>query len=244
MAEMIDAASAPQFTRVNVDRASHVIVDQIKGLIRDGSLQPGDRLPTERDLCQRLGVSRVTVREALRVLEATGLIQVRLGAHGGSFLTSPSAEVVGANLAQLLSLSPLTASAVTEARQVFEVGILPLVIDRATPEDIADLRALVETAIVAKENGVYKTDMSAAFHVRLAACTHNPALEALMESFHGPLLSSLREAHSAAPNMGFRGVEEHGEIVDAIEARQLDRARRILLEHLERTAERVNPTEK
>jgi GntR family transcriptional repressor for pyruvate dehydrogenase complex len=243
MAEIKDATLAPRFTRVNVDRASHVIVDQIKRLIQDGSLQPGDRLPNERSLCQQLGVSRVTVREALRVLEATGLIQVRLGAHGGSFLTSPSAELVGANLAQLLSLSPITASAVTEARQVFEVGILPLVIERATPEDIADLRALVATATAARDAGLYETDMSAAFHVRLAVCTHNPALEALMESFHGPLLSSLREAQSAAPHMGIRGVEEHGEIVDAIEARRLDLAQRILTEHLERTAQRVNPTE-
>lgn len=243
MAERTDSTLAPQFTRVNVDRASHVIVDQIKRLIKDGSLQPGDRLPNERDLCQQLGVSRVTVREALRVLEATGLIKVRLGAHGGSFLTSPSAELVGANLAQLLSLSPITASAVTEARQVFEVGILPLVIDRATPEDIADLRVLVASATAAKESGVYETSMSAAFHVRLAACTHNPAVEALMESFHGPILSSLREAHSVAPHMGARGVEEHGEIVDAIEARRLDLAQKILTEHLERTAQRVSPAD-
>ena len=243
LAETIDTPPAPRFTRVNIDRASHVIVNQIKQLIRDGSLLPGDRLPNERELCQQLGVSRVTVREALRTLEATGLIQVRLGAHGGSFLTSPSVQLVGANLAQLLSLSPITASAVTEARQIFEVGILPLVIERATPEDIADLRTLVAAATTAKENGVYETDLSAAFHVRLAACTHNPALEALMESFHGPLLSSLREALSAAPNMGFRGVEEHGEIVDAIEARRLDLAQRTLTEHLERTAQRVNPSE-
>jgi GntR family transcriptional repressor for pyruvate dehydrogenase complex len=240
---VVDTPFAPRFTRVNVDRASQLIVDQIKRLIRDGSLQPGDRLPTERDLGQQLGVSRVTVREALRVLEATGLIQVRQGAHGGSFLTSPSAELVGANLAQLLSLSPITASAVTEARQIFEVGILPLVIERATPDDVADLRTLVAAATTAKEDGVYETALSAAFHVRLAACTHNPALEALMESFHGPLLSSLREAHSAAPDMGFRGIEEHGEIVDAIEERRLDDAQRTLTEHLGRTAQRVNPAQ-
>ncbi len=233
------SSASPRFTRVNVDRASHVIVDQIKQLIRDGSLKPGDRLPNERELCQQLGVSRVTVREALRVLEATGLIQVRLGAHGGSFLTSPSAELVGANLAQLLSLSPITAAAVTEARQVLELGILPFVIERATPDDIEDLRGLVAAAAEAKERGEYETAMSAAFHVRLAACTHNPALEALMESFHGPVLSSLKEARSVAPDMGSRGVEEHSAIVDAIEQRRLDLAQEILGTHLRRTAERV-----
>lgn len=232
------------FNQVAVDRASHVIVDQIKQLIRDGRLKPGDRLPNERDLCQQLGVSRVTVREALRALEATGLIQVRLGAQGGSFLTSPSLELVGENLAHLLTLSPIAASAATEARQIFELGLLPLILERATPEDIAALRELVAEARAANADGVYSTDMSAAFHVRLAACTHNPAIEALMHSFHGPLLSSLREAKSVAPNMGIKGIDEHSGIIDAIEEGHLGRAQAILTQHLERTARRVAPVEK
>ncbi len=66
------ADTSDMFSRVNVDRVSQVIVDQIKLLIREGRLQPGDRLPSERELCQRFGVSRVTVREALRVLEQEG----------------------------------------------------------------------------------------------------------------------------------------------------------------------------
>ncbi|GAA3327995.1 FadR/GntR family transcriptional regulator [Paeniglutamicibacter sulfureus] len=224
------------FSQVNVDRAYHVIVEQIKQLIRDGNLKPGDRLPNEREFCQQLGVSRVTVREALRVLEATGLIQVNLGARGGSFLTSPSPELVGENLAHLLTLSPITASATTEARQIFELGILPLVLERATAEDIAALHDLVAEA---KADGASSTDMSAAFHVRLAACTHNPAIEALMHSFHGPLISSLRVAKTIAPHMGLKGVEEHGHLVEAIEDGDLDRARAILAQHLERTARRL-----
>lgn len=235
----VNPPTAQLFNQVNVERASHAIVDQIKQLIRDGNLKPGDRLPNEREFCQQLGVSRVTVREALRVLEATGLIKVRLGAHGGSFLTSPSPEIVGDNLAHLLTLSPISASAATEARQIFELGILPLVLERATPEDIAELRDLVAGAKAAKAEGIYATEMSAAFHVKLSACTHNPAIEALMHSFHGPLISSLRAAKYAAPDMGIKGVEEHSDLIDAIESHDLTQARTILTEHLERTAQRV-----
>ncbi|GAA5148306.1 FadR/GntR family transcriptional regulator [Microbacterium pseudoresistens] len=229
----------PRFNRVTVDRASQVIVDQIKQLIQDGSLRPGDRLPNERELCQQFGVSRVTVREALRVLEATGLIQVRVGAQGGSFLTAPSPELVGDNLAQLLSLSPITAAAVTEARQIFELGVLPLAIERATPEDIVELRQLVADAKAANAEGIYSTDMSAAFHVRLAGCTHNPAIEAMMHSFRGSLLLSLHEAKNSAANTGTKGVSEHGAIIDALEAKDLDGARTILERHLKRTAARL-----
>src|SRR5262249_13744699 len=97
---------------------SEAIVDQIRGLIRDEKLRPGDRLPSERELGERMRVSRVTVREALRVLEASGLVEIRVGAKGGSFVTSPSSQKIGTGLADLINLSPLTASEVTEARRV------------------------------------------------------------------------------------------------------------------------------
>ena len=63
------------FSPVNVDRVAQVIVDQIKLLIRDGRLLPGDRLPSERELCQHFGVSRVTVRQSLQRLAAAGLVK-------------------------------------------------------------------------------------------------------------------------------------------------------------------------
>jgi GntR family transcriptional repressor for pyruvate dehydrogenase complex len=234
------ASTGPDlFSKVHVGRVSQVIVDQIKILLRDGRLKPGDRLPSERDLCQRFGVSRVTVREALRVLEAGGLVEIRVGARGGAFLTTPSTERLGEGLADLLSLSPLTAAEVTEARMVFELGIVPLVVERATEVDVADLLAMVEEGQAALKNGTYSMSMSAAFHVRIATSTHNPAIEMLVQSFHGPMLMSLREAQVAAPLMGHRGTDEHLELALAIQRRDVEGAMRVMRKHLERTAKRV-----
>lgn len=239
-ASEVSGPSAPDlFSRVNVGRVSQVIVDQIKVLLRDGKLKPGDRLPSERDLCQRFGVSRVTVREALRVLEAGGLVEIRVGARGGAFLTTPSSERLGEGLADLLRLSPLTAAEVTEARMVFELGIIPMAVERATDEDVAALVAMVGEAQVALKSDTYTMAMSAAFHVRIATCTHNPAIEMLVRSFHGPLLMSLQEARVAAPLMGHRGTEEHLELARAIERRDVEAALKIMRVHLERTASRV-----
>jgi DNA-binding FadR family transcriptional regulator len=227
------------YRTVSTNRMSEAIVEQIRALIRADRLRPGDRLPSERDLGERMGVSRVTVREALRVLEAGGLVEIRVGAKGGAFVTVPSSAKIGTGLADLITLSPLTAPEVTEARQVFEVGMLPLVVERATEQDIAELRAMVKEHQAALRAGEYGMAMSAAFHVRLAAATHNAAVEVLVRSFHGPLLMSLREAQVAAPLMGHRGTAEHRDLVEAVAEQDVERAREIMRTHLKRTARRV-----
>ncbi|MFJ3823595.1 FadR/GntR family transcriptional regulator [Streptomyces nodosus] len=227
------------FKAVSSSRVSQLIVDQIRMLLREERLQPGDRLPSERELCTQFGVSRVTVREALRSLEASGLVEIRLGARGGAFVTAPSSRRVGEGLADLLSLSPVTAAEVTEARLVFELGIVPVIVERATEEDLDALRALCDEHAEAIERGVYDMEMSADFHTRVAACTHNAAIEMLVQSFHGPLLMSLREAQSIEPRMGEHGSKEHRRFVEAIAARDAEAATEIMRTHLKRTASRV-----
>lgn len=227
------------FTAVSLGRASQAIVDQIRTLLHDGRLSPGDRLPSERELCQQFGVSRVTVREALRILETGGLITIKVGARGGAFVTSPTSDQVGAGLAELMTLSPLTATEVTEARLLFELGIVPLVVERARTADIDSLRAMTDRHLKALKDGNYTMEMSADFHTAVAACTHNGAIAMLVQSFHGPLLMSLLEAKTVAPLMGRAGVVEHVEYIDAIAARDVARAQQIMRTHLERTAKRV-----
>lgn len=238
---MSDAADtgADLFKPVTVDRVSQVIVDQIKLLVREGKLSNGDRLPSERDLCQRFGVSRVTVREALRVLEASGLIEIRVGARGGAFVSSPTRERLGEGLADLMTLSSLTAADITEARTIIEVGILPFVVERATEADIAHLRRMVDEGHEALDRNAYTMNLSAAFHVGVSVCAHNPAIEALVQSFHGPMLLSLRQAQLVAPAMGRRGTDEHAALVDAIEARDTEAAIKVMTTHLDRTASLV-----
>lgn len=235
----LDKPDTDLYTAVSSNRMSEAIVEQIRTLIRGERLRPGDRLPSERDLSEQMKVSRVTVREALRVLEASGLIEIRVGARGGAFVTLPSSSKVGTGLADLINLSPLTAGEVTEARQVFELGIIPIVIERATDADIAELREMVAAHQVALKNGEYGMAMSAAFHVRVAACTHNTAIEMLVHSFHGPMLMSLREAQVAAPLMGHRGTNEHRDFVEAVADRDVERAEGVMRTHLGRTARRV-----
>jgi GntR family transcriptional regulator, transcriptional repressor for pyruvate dehydrogenase complex len=227
------------FSRVSVGRISEVIVEQIRLLMRQGQLKPGDRLPPERDLCERFGVSRVTVREALRMLESSGLVEIRVGARGGAFVTAPSSNRVGEGLADLLTLSAISAADVTEVRMILEVGIVPLVCERATEDDLADLEKLCERSEEALRVGDYSMDMSLEFHAGVARATHNPALEMLVESFRGPILMSLNQAKEAAPEMGGLGTREHERFVEAVRRRDSGEASRIMREHLARTAHRL-----
>lgn len=228
------------FSRISPGRVSEMIVEQIRVLIRQGKLRPGDRLPAERELCERFGVSRVTVREALRVLESSGLVQIRVGARGGAFVTAPSGMRVGEGFADLISLSALTPAEVTELRQVLELGIVPLVCERASAEDVAALREINARARAAARGGSsYSMELSAEFHVRVAQATHNAAITMLVESIRGPLIVSLETAQHRAPQMGKLGVEEHDAFVDAVADGDCERASAVMRRHLWRTAARI-----
>src|SRR5919205_2377874 len=161
---MSSERAAEMFSPVSAGRISGLIVDQIRLLIRDGQLAAGDRLPSERELGERFGVSRVTVREALRALEANGMVTIRVGAQGGAFVTAPTSERVGEGISDLLTLSVVTPAQVTEARQVLELGIVPLVCERADERDVADLLEICDRADATIASGQpYPVALSAEF---------------------------------------------------------------------------------
>jgi len=232
--------SPDMFSRVTAGRVSNLIVDQIRLLIRDGQLTAGDRLPSERELGERFGVSRVTVREALRGLEANGLVTIRVGARGGAFVTAPTSAQVGEGISDMLTFSVVEPTDVTEARQVLELGIVPLVCQRADEQDIAELLEICDRAeAMLESDNAYSVSLSAEFHVRVAKASHNPAIEMLAQSFHGPVLASLVRAQEEDPKVGIVGTAEHREFVLAVQRRDVEAATDVMSRHLARTAERL-----
>jgi GntR family transcriptional repressor for pyruvate dehydrogenase complex len=227
------------FSPVSSGRLSEEIFERIRAAIVERRLRPGDRLPSERELTERFNVSRVSVRDALRILEASGLVEIRVGAHGGAFVTVPEPGLVGEGIAHMLYLSEVSPAEVTEARVIFELGMLPLVCARATDEDIEALDEMCVRAQAEVDAGTYHVELSAEFHRRLARAAHNRATELMADTFYGPLLMSLARAKAVAPEMGQLGVREHMALVDAIRARDSAAAHTIMLEHLGRTARRL-----
>ena len=216
-------------------RLSQTIAERMRFLIRSGDLAVGERLPPERELCDSFGVSRTALREALRILEANGLVQIKVGAAGGAIVTTPSFGTVGAGISDLLSMSALSAANVTEARRIIELGIVPVVCERATEEDVTELFALCDSAADRRAAGDYSISDSFGFHLRLAQATHNPAIAMLFQSFHEPILSSLSEAD----HTGVQGVDEHRKVVEAISQHDAEKALAAMSQHLDRTVARV-----
>lgn len=237
-ATSVDVADV--FAPVETGRASGVIVRQARRAILSGRLRVGDRLPAERELAERLGVSRVTVRDALRVLEANGLIRIRPGAKGGAFVTVPPASLLRDGLANLLVLSDVDAPHVTEVRQVLEVAAVRLACERADEQDVRELDEICDQTEQAIASGDYDIRLSAKFHARLAAASHNPAFALVVESLYGPMLVSLAEAKEVAGDYGIgEDRYEHRQIVGAIRDGDEATAVAIMERHLGRTAERL-----
>lgn len=232
-------AAAGMFQPVRPRRVSTEIVGQIETAIASGQLGVGDRLPSERELIERFGVSRVTVRDALRILEAYGLVEVRMGAKGGAFVTAPSPHRLGEKLGHMLQMADVEPWELEETRARLELAVLKPVVERASESDIRALREICDRTEAAISAGTFHPRLSAEFHVRVASSAHNRAMSLLFDSFQGAILLNLLRARATDPKHGLRGLEEHRQVVDAIERRDLAAARAVMTEHLERTAQRI-----
>jgi DNA-binding FadR family transcriptional regulator len=221
----------PLFAPVAVARASSAISDQIRTAIVTGRLKAGDRLSPERELAEQFGVSRVTVRDALRSLEAMGLIAVKVGARGGAFVTAPTGSKVAQTMSDMVLMSAITPEEIAEARLIVELGTVTLACARATEDDLKALRELCEQGREALAAGTYTRELSWDFHSRLSQAAHNGAVGGLTQSFRSSL-----SMHPLRVREGARAhdltVTEHLRIVEALERHDGDAARREMADHL------------
>jgi GntR family transcriptional repressor for pyruvate dehydrogenase complex len=151
------------------------VVVQIREAILSGSIRPGQRLPSERELCESFGVSRPTLREALRALEALGLVEVRPGSKGGAFAIEPSEDLLALALATLLSFQGATPGEVAEFRISFEGENAELAAARAGASELGVLEELADAAAELARNGpvLGLWELDTRWHEAVARATHN-----------------------------------------------------------------------
>jgi DNA-binding FadR family transcriptional regulator len=218
------------FVPVAVTRASSAIADQIRTAIVGGKLGAGERLPPERELAAQFGVSRVTVRDALRALEATGLLEIRVGARGGAFVRAPSGSLVAQAMSDMMLMSPAGPAEIVEARLIVE--LVTLACARATEQDLAALRALDQQARAQLKAGAYTRELSWEFHALLADAAHNDAINGLTQSFRSTLSMHPVRVREPRKRSFAATVDEHRRILLAVEGHDAPTARRELAAHL------------
>lgn len=134
------------FKQVKQSKAYQDVVDQIQEAIMAGSLKAGSLLPAERELKEQFSVSRGTLREALRVLEQKGLIEIRTGVSGGSFVREINSDNLSDNLGLLIRNCAVSLRDLAEFREEIEGGVTALAAERAGADDVALLKALLVEA--------------------------------------------------------------------------------------------------
>jgi GntR family transcriptional regulator, transcriptional repressor for pyruvate dehydrogenase complex len=221
--------SWPQVEPVKSTRIYAEIVRQIRVLIADGHLKSGDRLPPERDLAERFRVSRTSVREALRTLESTGLIEIRAGE--GTFVRETSVEALIEPLALVILSHREAIGELYEARRLFEPPIAGLAARRASDEEMAEMARILDDQAAEVAAGRTGLAQDAAFHTAIAHSTHNRAITRIVTTLMD-LLKDTREESLQTPGRPERSHQDHGRILAAIRARDEPGAREAVLDHL------------
>ncbi|HAF09128.1 MAG TPA: hypothetical protein DCK98_03480 [Chloroflexi bacterium] len=219
------------FSPVRQARASGEIVSQIERAIFDGELKTGDRLESERELAERFGVSRITVRDALRVLEARGLVHVKVGASGGAFVSETNVDQVAESISTMILLRRMTLSGVAEARTVVETATCEFAAERADPAAIERIEREVERGRSVVREQAPHTEASMDFHVAVAEAAKNELLSATVVAYRDLLVQTLhdmRDVRSAKATQ-----KAHEQILDAIRSHDPEAARRLMLAHLQ-----------
>lgn len=210
-------------------RASEATARQIADLVLRRTIAEGARLPSEAVMAAELGVSRSTVREALRLLESWGLVRVERGRGKGSVVRYPAVADMTRSLAMVLDTRGISLAEVTESRVVIESACIRLA---AIRHDEVALRALLTAVDEAEAGRVSWEDHTVVFHGGLARATGNVVLETVVASLSG-LIRFSAALVSEAPEGPDGSLRAHRRIAEALLAGRPERAERRLVRHLE-----------
>ena len=230
------------FEEISVRKVSEQIVEQIKKLISEGKLEPGQKMPSERELAERLGVGRSSLREALNTLAAQGLVEIRK--RQGVFLKTVSSSLTFEPLKEYLRHNGDKLPQLYEIRHDLELASAFLASRRRTNKDLEAIRATIDTLKQTPVRSLQWWEHDCNFHLAVARATHNVLrvhilkdLFALSQELAEELVSSFARDRNNLATL----IEQHEAIYDAIASQDEDRARQVMNEHLDLACSLIQP---
>jgi len=232
-------SAKPMIRPVKKTTISDEIVEQIMGLIERGDLKPGQRLPSERDLCVRFGSGRSSLREALRCLSIVGVLHARVG--DGTSVAVDSGKFLGKVLQWRLITEQQNIENLMEVRIALEgltAGSMAL---NRTADDLQQLDSLLDKMAAAQGDLKRFMTLDISFHLALARASGNSLATDLITMIRGQLTRALSRVLTP-PNARPLSLEEHVRIVEQIRKRNSEGARSAMYSHLQASLERYRST--
>lgn len=213
--------------RIKVPKSSDVLAERLKQEILSDGYRPGAALPTERELVSTTGLSRGSVREALRILEAQGLVNTRAGRYGGTTVTQPTNDQLAGHISLYAKGRSVPLSALVEVRLALEPMVAALAAAHRTDEDLINLRAIAERIKWAADNDLNAfLEENVNWHDAIAAASHNDLLQAFATSVSGLMFEASQIKEFASAEVRQRVLHAHARILEAIEEGNADLASR------------------
>jgi DNA-binding FadR family transcriptional regulator len=220
-----------------VPKAAELIAETLRRRIVLGELAPGDALPPEAEMMTEFNVSRASLREAFRILEAESLIEVKRGAHGGARIRLPTDEAASKTIGALLQLRGATLEEVLEALLIIEPPLVGALAMRHTDEDLAALRAHVEMERSALDDFPRFAQATTELHRILADRSKNVVLALVLgvldEIFRRHAPHFVARARPDQRELNVRGLANHTALVDMIAARNGPAAEAVWRQHMQ-----------
>jgi GntR family transcriptional regulator, transcriptional repressor for pyruvate dehydrogenase complex len=233
--KLAPAGETAVYKVVRTSRLYEQIVQQIEDSVLNGTLKPGDQLPAERELAQRLGVSRTAVREAVKALREKGLVEAYSGR--GTFVTDGTSQAARQSFDLMVKIGQQEgAPHLAELRLILEPGIAALAAVRAKEDDLVALREAVAVMDRAQDDPEAYIEADLDFHLALAETVANPLILSLIDSIVG-LLREQRIKIFNVEGGPQRGQIHHKRILEAMERRDAEMARTSMRAHLEQVRE-------
>jgi GntR family transcriptional regulator, transcriptional repressor for pyruvate dehydrogenase complex len=206
------------------------IVAEVREALFAKQLRPGDFLGTEKDLARRFDVSRIVARDALRTLEAQGIVEIKVGSGGGARIAQGNARLFAEALAVQLDLAGVSVGEIMEAQRAIECLAAELAAVNSTAEDHARLRRLIADAQRKIEDIGGYTRSGREFHLAVAEASHNRVLVVQLISLQH--VSWPAQNPTLTPEVARRILDIHKELASLIEMRDAAGARRLMDEHV------------
>ena len=227
------------FGPVQNKTASSLLAERIRAAILDGQLSEGTVMPTERELTEQTGLGRSTVREALRLLQASGLITSRPGAKGGSVVQLPHVDDVVQSLDVFIRGRHLSFAALLETREALEPMCARLAARARTEEDLAALEELHERMSAKRIRQPDFSAANAAWHLAIAQASHNELLSAFMSAIGQAIELGITRSSRKSAEVRPQVLHAHTRILDAIRTGDPDAAMRRMLKHVHAYTDQV-----